>query len=280
MFSVFLLLFFVFGTIIGSFLNVVVLRYGTKKSSSRSFCFSCGKKLHWFELIPLVSFCLQGRRCRGCRALISWQYALVEITTGLAFTLIFWKHSSSLSLFSYSYVLLVIQLTLWSELIALSVYDIRHKIIPDGLVYSAALISLLLFCISYFLFHISYLRDLLAGPLFAAPFAALWFFSRGRAIGLGDAKLVILFPWLLGFPRGLSALIVGFWIGAAVSLFALLLKAVSTALPAACCPTLRAKLRHLGLKTELPLGPFLVLGLFLVYLFGWDVTGLSQLLLQ
>ncbi len=279
MFYLFFLLFFILGTIIGSFLNVVVLRYGTKTLSGRSLCFSCGKALRWFELVPLVSFFIQKGRCRGCKSGISWQYPLVELTTGLIFAAIFWKHLSLLSLFSYSVILsLVIQLLLWSLLIALSVYDIRHKIIPDTLVYSACLIALFLFLISYFLSSIASPRDLIAGPLLSAPFAALWFFSKGRAMGLGDAKLILLFPWFLGLAKGLSALIIGFWLGAAVSLGALFLKSAVNYLPRRCCPTFRGKLKHLGMKTEFPLGPFLVLGLLLVYLFSFDVTGLSLLL--
>lgn len=289
MFYLLLLFFFVFGTIIGSFLNVVVLRYGTKTLSGRSACFSCGKTLRWFELIPILSFFFQKGRCRGCKSGISWQYPLVELITGLIFASIFLKHLSLLSLFSYSVILsLVIQLLLWSLLIALSVYDIRHKIIPDSLVYSACFISLLLFGISYFIFpasaeasasrHISFLRDFWSGFLLAAPFAALWFFSRGRAMGLGDAKLILLFPWFLGLAKGVSALIIGFWLGAAVSLGALFLKAVANYLPRRCCPNFRGNLRHLGMKTEFPLGPFLVIGLLLVYLFSWDVTGLGMLL--
>ena len=97
-------------------------------------------------------------------------------------------------------------------------------------------------------------------------------------MGLGDAKLIVLFPWFLGIAKGFSALIIGFWLGAVVSLGALFLKTVANYLPRRCCPNVRGNLKHLGMKTEFPLGPFLVLGLLLVYLFGWDVTGLGMLL--
>ncbi len=283
--SLILFFFFVLGTIIGSFLNVVVLRYGTKTLTGRSQCFSCGKTLRWFELVPVLSYILQKGRCRGCKAHISWQYPIVELTTGLVFTLIAYKESSlffsSLSssfLLSTFYFLLT--LSLWSLLIALSVYDLKHKIIPDALVYSACLISLFLLSASIFfeLRASSFFLDFLSGFLFSAPIALIWFFSRGRAMGLGDAKLVLMFPWLLGLSKGLSAVIIGFWIGAVVSLMGLLLKALSPLLPKAFLPGLRTRVLNLGMKTELPLGPFLVLGLFLVYIFGWDVIGLSLLL--
>ncbi len=285
---------FILGILVGSFLNVVVLRYGAGAMSGRSRCLSCGKTLRWYELVPLASFFLQRGRCRGCRSSLSWQYPAVELITGFVFALVFWKEfglpffelqTSSFLSFSSSYSviqLLVIgcELLLWSLLIVLSVYDLRHKIIPDALAYSAALVSLLLFLYSYFILHTSYFVDIWSGFLFAAPFALMWFFSRGRAMGLGDAKLTVFFPWLLGVAKGLSALIIGFWLGATVSVAALTLKAVVSRFPRRFFPTLRTRLRTLSLKTELPLGPFLVLGLFLVYVFGWDITGLGMLLSQ
>ena len=278
--TIILLFFFALGTIVGSFLNVIVLRHGAQGLNGRSKCLSCGKTLSWFELLPLFSFLVQKGRCLGCKGSISIQYPLVELITGLVFFGVAWKESSlilsSLSLPSTFYLLL--SLCFWSLLIAISVYDFRHKIIPDRLVYGAIFVSFFLFLYSYFILHTSYFFDFWVGFLLAAPFALLWFFSSGRAMGLGDAKLVVLFPWLLGFAKGLSALIVGFWIGAAFALGALLLKAFLPFLSNILSPNYKMKLSALGPKTELPLGPFLVFGLFLVYLFGWDVTGLDQLL--
>ena len=262
-----LFFFFAFGTIVGSFLNVVVLRYGTKKLSGRSQCLSCGKVLHWFELIPLVSFFAQRGRCRGCKVGISFQYPLVELATGLIFAAVAWKElplllssfSSTFFIFPISYFLF--HLFLWSLLISLSVYDLKHKIIPNALVYSACFLSFLLLLFSYRDTYNLQLTtyNFFGGFLFAAPFAALWFFSKGRAMGLGDARLVMLFPWFLGLARGFSALVLGFWIGAAVSLALLFLKAMMPLLPKQIFPKLKSKLSNLCMKTELPLGPFLVL---------------------
>src|ERR1700752_70221 len=87
---------FVFGTIIGSFLNVVALRYNTGFSlGGRSRCFSCGKTLYWYKLIPLFSFLIQGGRCRKCHSQISIQYPLVEALTGLVFLGLFLKFQDS-----------------------------------------------------------------------------------------------------------------------------------------------------------------------------------------
>lgn len=280
----FLLLFFALGAIIGSFLNVVTLRYGTKNLYGRSHCFSCGRTLRLFELVPVFSFLLQQGRCRGCHSRFSVQYPLVELITGVVFAAVLWRNMPSTtdnlppdSLFWW----LVVggELLVWIFLIALSVYDFKHKILPDGLMYGALGASSLLFVLRLAGGGVSHRwLDGLGGFFFAAPFALLWFFSKGRAMGLGDAKLVLLFSWFLGFAHGLSAIIVGFWSGAALALGAFLLKASLPFMSRTVGSKFRFKLLHLGLKTELPLGPFLVLGLFLVYLFGWDVTGLTTLL--
>lgn len=95
---------FLFGLAVGSFLNVVLYRSGPAFSvpkgrgrfrlGGRSFCPFCKKQLQWFELIPLISFVIQKRRCRGCDALISWQYPMVELGTAIAFALIAWQYFS------------------------------------------------------------------------------------------------------------------------------------------------------------------------------------------
>ena len=277
---------FIFGTIIGSFLNVLVLRYGTRTLRGRSACFSCAKELRWFELVPVLSFFAQGGRCRGCKSIVSLQYPLVELLTGFVFAAIAWKELPSListftaSGFSLSFFLLatnyLLLTILWSLLIAILVYDVRHKIIPDALVYGAIVVSLLIFLHAYYVLHTAYLLDLSGSLLVSLPFAALWFFSRGRAMGLGDAKLIFLFSPYLGFSAGLSAVLLGFWIGAVLSIGAILLKGVSTLSPN--LRGLKRYLKGLTMKTEMPLAPFLIAGLFIVYLCGVDVTGLGMLL--
>lgn len=302
----FILLFaFLFGLIIGSFLNVVVLRYGTKSvNKKRSFCFLCGKTLRWFELIPVVSFFIQKGRCRGCFSSISWQYPLVEFITGCVFAGVFLKFfggggfSSQIFNFQFSIfnlatvwtiLTLILHLILWSLLIALSVYDLRHKIIPNKLVYSASLFS---FFLLFFTFNFSLSTfnslDFWGGPLLALPFALIWLFSRGRAMGLGDAKLILLFSWFVGFSGALSAVLIGFWMGAGVALFGIALKAVASITTQSASvrakrrhilfPGLRSVVRNLTMKSELPLAPFLILGLLIVYVWGVDVTGLGLLL--
>src|SRR3989344_5482997 len=128
---------FSFGAIIGSFLNVVALRYNTGKGiGGRSFCFSCGKNLHWYELVPILSFAVQKGRCRNCRSKISLQYPSVEIFTGLVFLALFFKFNHLLLISPAFFTLLFLFFgIIMSILIVISVYDMRHKIIPDKLVF-------------------------------------------------------------------------------------------------------------------------------------------------
>jgi prepilin signal peptidase PulO-like enzyme (type II secretory pathway) len=99
----------IIGLAVGSFLNVVIFRSGPAFSGAekrgrirfggRSFCPSCKKELQWFELIPLASFAIQKRRCRGCAGLISWQYPAVELGTAAAFALIAWQYIGGVLVF-------------------------------------------------------------------------------------------------------------------------------------------------------------------------------------
>jgi len=251
---------FIFGLIIGSFLNVVGLRWNSGRSlSGRSGCPQCGKKLSWYELIPVISFLLQRGRCRGCKSQISIQYPLVEILTGLVFATIYntqytiYKEFNSLFIVS-SLLLLII----FSLYIAILIYDFRHKIIPDKLVYSAILLSLVYAFINFQLSTFNFI-DLLAGPAIFLFFAGVWFFSRGKAMGFGDAKLGLSIGLLLGTRVGLSAVILAFWIGAGVGLIYMIFGR-----------------KKLTMKSEIPFAPFLVLGAWLALIYDLNLLHIVQ----
>jgi len=252
---------FILGAIIGSFLNVVILRYGTGITLfGRSFCFSCQKQLRWYDLFPVVSFLALKGKCNSCKSKISKQYIAVEVLTGLIFALIFWKLGgpgqfvSDFSSPAYYFLLLnfLFYACAFSLLIVLCVYDIKHKIIPDGIVFAFSALAFLriIFFPQSFAFAPS-VWDVFAGPILAFPLAALWYFSDGRWIGLGDAKLALGIGWLLGLGIGLAALILSFWMGAAVGLLLILASKVGRSLKFH---------RRANIKSELPFAPFMVLG--------------------
>lgn len=268
MYVLILFLIFIFGVVIGSFLNVVIYRLGTGKSfiKGRSMCMSCGKQLAWHELIPVFSFLYLKGRCKKCKTSISYQYIIVEIIMGIIFTLtalyflpLFIFHS----IYYYLFFLLLFTV-IFSLLIIITVYDIRHKIIPDRLVYPFAIISLFsIFLNSYVvgpLFVIPSWSSILAGPIVALPFFLLWLISRGKWMGLGDVKLVLGLGWLLGILLGFSAVILAFWIGAIFSIILLIFS--------------KGKI---GMKTQIPFAPFLVLGSLLVFFLNLDIFSIISL---
>ncbi len=249
---------FLFGLIIGSFLNVVIYRFNTSRGlNGRSACFSCNKKLTWQELIPIFSFLFQKGRCKSCHSKISWQYPLIELFSGLTFLVLFLKFAPLLEISFPAFLgTLVYYFALFSILTVILVYDLRHMIIPNRLVYLFALLSFFQYIIVLLPYNDAAmamtwptLAHILSGPLLALPFAMLWVVSKGKWIGLGDAKLALGIGFLVGFTSGLAALLLSFWIGAVVSIFMLLVETRKT------------------LKTEVPFAPFIILGLAIVFFF-------------
>ena len=255
MITILAIVFFVLGIIIGSFLNVVIFRYNTHRSfGGRSGCMTCGKKLSWYELLPIFSFMFLRGRCHGCKMRISYQYPLVEFITGIIFAFLFIKFQNVFFFdtigFTISYAYYAI---IFSLLLVIAVYDLKHKIIPDTLVGVLGILSFWgLFLFSNFLFfpHWPTILEFLSGIFIALPFALMWLLSKGRWMGLGDAKLVISFGWLFGLSYALSGLVVSFWSGAIVGL---ILVAFSK--------------KH-GMKSEIPFAPFLVFGVMLAFFLG------------
>ncbi len=254
-----LILSFVFGTIVGSFLNVVSLRFNTGVGiGGRSKCMNCGNTLTWKELVPLFSFMIQKGSCKKCKTKISWQYPLIEFIAGAIFVLIFYTFPP-VSYVSAIQTLLYVLIT--CILIVISVYDVKHKVIPDQFSYTFSFLALLSIFIggaSYF--HIPSIWSLLAGPILAAPFALIWLLSKGTWMGLGDAKLMLGIGWLLGIGAGINATVISFWIAAIASIVWLFVT-----------------YKKFKPRTEIPFGPYLILGMYLVLLFKIQVIDVGLL---
>ncbi len=260
---------FVFGlgAIIGSFLNVVILRYNTGKTiGGRSKCLSCGEDLRAIDLIPIFSWIFLHGRCHKCGSKISVQYPLVEFATATIFTLLFWAGLPLINNLPLMTLYFIWNAIIFSILIVIFVYDLKHKIIPDGLSYTFSALSFIQVFIMnpiYFNYSTISLMNLLAGPILFVPFFALWFFSSGRWIGLGDGKLVLGIGWYLGFVKGISSVILAFWIGAFFAIALLLIE--------------RLKLgnKNITMKTEIPFAPFLIIGVLIEFFLEMDVIGIG-----
>ncbi len=254
---------FIFGLIVGSFLNVIVLRLHSGESVvfDRSRCLSCGKKLNWYELIPVFSFLIQGGHCRGCHSKISWQYPLVELLTGLLFVLTY------LQFVEDGWLSLVFYLVIISLFVAVTVYDLRHKIIPDLFVRLLGILALLRpILLSNFDNKIGnlwpdYKMVILGGLAAGGVFLLLWLVSRGRWLGFGDVKLALSIGFLLGPVQVFSALVLAVWFGAIVGLVLVILTKTG----------LFGFRKYFTIKSELPFAPFIILGVLLNLLFQVNV---------
>ena len=167
---------FLFGIVIGSFLNVCIYRIpaGESLSKKRSHCMSCGYQLRWFDLIPLFSYLFLGGRCRICKAHISAQYPIIESLNGALYVLIFIINGWSID--SVIYCLLT------SALIVLSVIDFRTYEIPFGINLFILALGLI-----HLGFHLGDWVTYVIGLFAVSTFLEIIFrASGGRAIGYGD----------------------------------------------------------------------------------------------
>lgn len=241
---------FLAGIIIGSFLNVCIIRIPQKEDIifEPSHCRNCGSALKWYELIPLVSFLIQKGRCRNCRTGISLQYPLVELGNGLAYIWVFavygWRVESVL--FSLCA----------SVLIVTGVIDWRTYEIPPG---CNVLIGILGIC--RLALDLSHWYNYVTG-FFAVSglFAAVYLLTKGRGIGGGDIKLMAAAGLLIGWQQILLALMIGSFAGSCIHLTLMKLK---------------------GKDRVLAFGPYLAFGIFTAMLYGEQmIAGYLSLFLK
>lgn len=237
---IFYIFVFLFGLIAGSFLNCVVYRLEKKQSflKGRSYCPKCKHKLSWQELFPVLSFIILKGKCKHCKKKISWQYPAVEIATGIIFLLIF----NSFGLVQSFYFSLISCL-----LIVIFLFDLKHYIIPDKVVFPAIGIVLLYQLAFNFKFLTS--NSLWAGIGSLMFFLFIFLVSSGRWMGFGDVKLSFLMGLFLGWPNISVALFLAFFLGAIIGVALIIFKDKS-------------------FKSEIPFGPFLITGTFIALLFG------------
>jgi len=257
----------ILGLIIGSFLNVYILRLHTGRSTAgRSGCMSCGAKLSWSELIPVVSFFSLGGRCKACGSTISHQYWIVELTTAAMFVLVW----------AQGYMLLpaVFAMVLMAMLIVIAVYDLKHTIIPNKVVYAFIVLAFLtnipiLGTTGFLDMAGTLIVAVVSGALVATPLFLLWLVSKGAWMGFGDVKLSLGFGLVLGIYEGLTAIMLGFILGAVIGLVLLygprLMKKVMKD------SSLSYAASRFTMSSEVPFAPFLILGFILVFLFDVDV---------
>ncbi|MBT4403010.1 prepilin peptidase [Candidatus Falkowbacteria bacterium] len=229
--SLFIILFFIFGAIIGSFLNVVIYRTYHNKFflKARSFCPKCKKMIALYDNIPILSFIFLRGKCRHCKTGISLQYPIVEFITGLLFVIIFFvNHQLPVTNYQLS-ISLFRDLFITSVLIIIFVQDLKWYIVLDKIILPATLVA---FLINLFL-GLSF-RSLLLAMFIAGGFFLLQFvISKGKWIGGGDIRLGLFMGASLGFPEILIALFLAYILGSFIGIFLIIIgkKKMSSKLP-------------------------------------------------
>ncbi len=257
---------FIFGLAIGSFLNVVALRYDgehfvldPKVIGGRSHCPHCGKTLHAYELIPVLSFLMQRGKCRNCEGKLSLQYPVVELCSGLIFAFVplraelLYRNASSALPFIALWILV------FELLLLISVIDFRLGIIPDELniAIAAAAVFLLLFSLgdmnagSAFVFS-RFIGMAAGGIFFLALVLVTPYIFKAEGMGMGDVKLAAALGFFYGWPDIAFVSVAAFILGAVVGVLAI-------------------ALRRKKMKETMPFGPFLAAGSVLIFFWGAEL---------
>jgi prepilin signal peptidase PulO-like enzyme (type II secretory pathway) len=258
----FIFIIFIFGLLIGSFLNCVIWRlHKEEKITGRSYCPQCRHQLTWYENIPVFSFLFLRGRCGHCGERISWQYPLIEIITGVLFLLSFIYNFQFLitnfqTIFNYQFTIsnlltpnfLFLILRDWfliSIMIVIFVIDLRWYLILDIITLPACLIIF----ITNILLGINWINLLISGIIGGSFFLLQFLISKGKWIGGGDIRLGLLMGLALGWPNVVIALILAYFIGSISGIFLILIG-------------------KKGWSSQIPMGIFLSTGTIIVLFWG------------
>ena len=231
------ILIFLYGIVIGSFLNVVIVRVPRKESivKVRSHCENCGYQLKWFDLIPIFSYLVLGGKCRKCKTKISAQHLVLEVLNGILYVFTFFMAG-----FSLKTVLLCL---LFSALLALSLIDFKTYEIPVGFQY----VILALAVCQTILDRADWPEHVIGFFAVSVVLYLIYIISKGAAIGGGDVKLMAVCGLFVGWKLIIFAFLLGCIVGSVVHI-------------------IRMKLS--GESHVLAMGPYLSIGVFVAALWG------------
>ena len=228
---------FLYGIVIGSFLNVCIYRLPKKENivKVRSHCMNCGYQLKWYDLVPIFSYLFLGGKCRKCKQKISIQYPIIEVLNGVLYIIVFAEYGLSIETLLYC--------LLFSALLTLSVIDFRTYEIPIGI----NLFILALGLIRVVTDYANWPRYVIGLVCVSGVLYLIYWLSHGRALGGGDVKLMAACGLLLGWQLILIGFVSGCIIGSVVHL-------------------LRMKISKEG--HLLAMGPYLSAGIMVAVLWG------------
>lgn len=245
---------FIFGSVMGSFLNVLAVRLSNNESIlwPGSHCHNCNHRLRWYELIPVVSYLIQKGRSRCCHTIIPISYLIIEIVTGVLYMVSY--HSFG---FSYDFI---ISLIFISSLIVIIVSDIEYMIILDEIIAISSILIILLELVFYGLDYTVY--KILAGifafiTMYVIKLIGDRLFKR-ESMGGGDIKLMFLFGIVLGYPLAICDIFLATFIAFPVAIFILFSRR----------------------DNLIPFGPFLAMGAILIHISKVNIDGIINFFIK
>lgn len=232
---------FLFGIVVGSFLNVCIYRLPKHESIVvvPSHCMTCGKKLHWYELFPLFSWLALRGKCLGCKAPISPQYPIIEASNG-----VLWL--AAVFVLGLTPDAILCQLLL-STLLVIAIIDARTKEIPFSLNIFIGVLALIRLALHY----TDWKEYVIGLGVIGGLFLIIFLVSGGAAMGGGDVKLMIACGLFLGIKAGIVALVIA-------------------CISACVIHLILMKVKHLG--RQLAFGPYLAGGIGLAALWGTQIA--------
>lgn len=252
--TLYLIIFFIFGSIMGSFYHVIATRLSKGKSiiTPASHCEKCNHQLKWYELIPIISYIIQGGKCRHCKEKLPLSYLLMEICTGILFAVCYHVFGFTLELIS--------SIIFVSSLIIIIISDIEYMIILDEVLIFAIFGIIIIDIVDVGLYETS-LR-VLAG---LGSFATMYLVKKvgdimfkQESLGGGDIKLMFLIGLVIGYPMAICNIFFATFIAFPIALFLLIFKK----------------------DNIIPFGPFLSMSGIILYIWGLTFSDIITFLIS
>lgn len=250
----YLTIFFIFGSILGSFYHVIATRFTKGESivSPKSHCEKCNHQLSWYELIPIISYLLLGGKCRSCKTKLPLSYLLMELCTGILFAVCYHVFGLTLEL--------IVALIFVSSLIIIIISDIEYMIILDEVIASSCIIIIILY-LSLFGLEFTVNKILSAILAFITMYVIKLIgdhlFKR-ESMGGGDIKLMFLFGLVIGYPLSICNIFLATFIAFPIAIYLLLSRK----------------------DNLIPFGPFLAMAAILIHISKIDINSIINFIIK
>lgn len=252
--TLYIIIFFIFGSVMGSFYYVIATRLSKNLSivSPPSHCENCNHNLRWYELIPIISYIIQGGKCRKCKSVIPISYLLMEICTGVLFAVCYHVFDLSLDL--------VTSLIFVSSLIIIIISDIEYMIILDEVLIFAVFGIILVDIFNIGLYdtsiHILYGAGSFVTMLLIKKMGDILF--KQESLGGGDIKLMFLIGLVIGYSMAVCNIFFATFIAFPIALFLLITKK----------------------DNIIPFGPFLSMSAIILFVWGLSFSDIMNFILS